>query len=38
MQHFGVPATVRASLGIYNTREDVDALLRGLREAIGVFA
>ena len=23
----GVPATVRASFGLYNTREDVDALI-----------
>jgi cysteine desulfurase/selenocysteine lyase len=37
MQRFGVPATVRASLGVYNTREDVDALVRGLRTAIEVF-
>ena len=29
MQRFGVPATVRASLALYNTREDVDALVRG---------
>ena len=26
MDRFGVPATVRASLGIYNTREEIDAL------------
>jgi cysteine desulfurase/selenocysteine lyase len=38
MQRFGVPATVRASFGIYNTREDVDALVRGLRAAVEVFA
>jgi cysteine desulfurase/selenocysteine lyase len=37
MQRFGVPATVRASLGVYNTRDDVDALVRGLRTAIEVF-
>lgn len=35
MQHFGVPATVRASFGLYNTRADVDVLcaaLLGVRE------
>jgi cysteine desulfurase/selenocysteine lyase len=37
MARFGVPATVRASLGVYNTREDVDALVRGLRTATLVF-
>jgi len=38
MQRFGVPATVRASFGLYNLPEDVDALVRGLRAAIEVFA
>jgi len=37
VERFGVPATVRASFGVYNTREDVDALLRGLRTAVEVF-
>lgn len=37
MQRFGVPATVRASLGVYNTREDVDALVAGLRTVVEVF-
>ena len=32
MQRFGIPATVRASLGLYNTREEVDALVRGIRK------
>ncbi len=30
MEHFGVPATVRASFALYNTKEDVDALIRAL--------
>jgi cysteine desulfurase/selenocysteine lyase len=38
MQRFGVPATVRASLALYNTRSDVDALLRGLERVREVFA
>ncbi|MEB2344686.1 MAG: cysteine desulfurase [Deltaproteobacteria bacterium] len=37
MQRFGVPATVRASFGLYNSRADVDALLRGLRTVVEVF-
>ncbi len=37
MQRFGVPATARASLGLYNDREDVDQLVAGLHEAIEVF-
>jgi len=38
MQHFKVPATARASLALYNTREDVDALVRGLHKVREVFA
>jgi cysteine desulfurase/selenocysteine lyase len=38
MERFGVPATVRASFGIYNSREDVDALVRGLHTVAEVFA
>lgn len=38
MQRFGVPATARASFGLYNTREDVDALVRGLNKVREVFA
>ena len=30
MDRFGVPATIRASLGVYNTREDIDVLVRGI--------
>jgi cysteine desulfurase/selenocysteine lyase len=38
MQRFNIPATVRASFGLYNTREEVDVLVRGIqkvREVIG---
>ncbi len=38
MQRFGVPATVRVSLALYNTRADVDALLGGLERVREVFA
>jgi len=38
MRRFGVPATTRASLAVYNTRGDVDALLDGLEKARAVFA
>jgi len=30
MARFGVPATARASFAMYNTREEVDALVRGI--------
>jgi len=32
MARFGVPATARASFAMYNTREDVDGLARGIRK------
>jgi len=37
MEHFGVPATVRASFALYNTREDVDALVRALHVVRELF-
>jgi cysteine desulfurase/selenocysteine lyase len=37
MKFFCVPATARASLAFYNTREDIDALVAGLRRVIEVF-
>jgi len=38
MERFGVPATARASLALYNTRDDVDALVAALRKVAEVFA
>jgi cysteine desulfurase/selenocysteine lyase len=38
MEHFQVPATSRASLALYNTREDLDALVRGLHKVREMFA
>ena len=38
MQRYGVPATARASFAAYNTRADVDALVRGLHAAREMFA
>ncbi|HEV8712004.1 MAG TPA: cysteine desulfurase [Candidatus Binatia bacterium] len=37
MQRFGVPATARASLAFYNTKEEVDALIRALHKVSEVF-
>lgn len=37
MDRFGVPATVRASFALYNTRADVDALVNGLGRVNEVF-
>jgi cysteine desulfurase / selenocysteine lyase len=37
MDRFGVPATVRASLALYNTREEIDTLVAGLHKVSEVF-
>ncbi len=37
MQRFGVPATARASLTFYNTREEFDALVRAIYKTIDIF-
>ncbi len=38
MQRFGVPATARASFAFYNTRDEIDALVRGLGRVRRLFA
>jgi cysteine desulfurase/selenocysteine lyase len=35
---FGVPAMTRVSLYLYNTTDEIDALVRGLEKVRGVFA
>ena len=37
MQFFGVPATTRASLAFYNTKEDIDALVDALGKVKEIF-
>jgi len=37
MARFGVSATVRASFAVYNTCEEIDALVRGLAKVREVF-
>jgi cysteine desulfurase/selenocysteine lyase len=37
MQHFGVPATVRASFGMYTNEADIDALVKALHKAREIF-
>lgn len=38
MRRFGIPGTVRASFALYNTREDVDALIAGIHKIRDMFA
>ncbi|MEO8276294.1 MAG: SufS family cysteine desulfurase [Thermoanaerobaculia bacterium] len=37
MRRFGVPATVRASFALYNTRDEVSALVAGVERARNLF-
>ncbi len=37
MERLGVAATARASFGLYNTREEIDALVRGLGRVREIF-
>ncbi len=34
MDHFGLEGTVRASFSVYNTKEEIDALLEGLKRIV----
>jgi len=38
MDFFSIPATARASFGLYNTREDIDRLIGALKKTYEVFA
>lgn len=38
IDHLGIPGTVRASFAAYNTREEVDTLIKGIERAAKMFA
>jgi len=38
MDRFDIPATARASFALYNGPDDVEALVRGVRQVLAVFA
>ena len=38
MDRYGIPATVRASLAFYNTREEIDTLVKAIDRVIEVFS
>lgn len=38
IDHFGIPGTVRASFAAYNTTEEVDILIEGIKRAAKMFA
>ena len=38
MDRFGIPATARASLAFYNTKEEIDALVAGIDKVLEIFS
>jgi len=36
--HYGIPATTRASFGVYTTMDEVDSLVRGVDKVRELFA
>ena len=38
MERFGIPATARASLAFYNTKEEIDSLVEGIDRVLEVFS
>ena len=38
MDRFGIPATARASMSFYNTRDELDVLVKGIDRVIEVFS
>jgi len=38
MKHFGISATARASIYLYNTEDDIDRLAEGLEQVQSIFA
>ena len=38
MDHLGVPATARASFGVYSDQSDIEALMRGIERTLKIFA
>ena len=37
MERYGIPATARASFALYNTKEEIDALVGGIKKVQEVF-
>ncbi|WP_333866448.1 cysteine desulfurase [Sphingobacterium sp.] len=37
MERFGIPGTIRASLAVYNTKEEIDVLVAGIQRAVNML-
>jgi cysteine desulfurase/selenocysteine lyase len=38
MERFDIPATARASFGLYNVKEEIDVLAQAIQKTLEVFA
>jgi len=38
MKRFDIPGTVRASIGLYNTKEEIDELVKGVKRAVSMLS
>jgi len=38
MALYGIPGTVRASIGLYNTKEEIDTLVKGVKKAVSMLS
>src|SRR5690606_31588716 len=38
MALYGIPGTVRASIGLYNTKEEIDTLVKGVMKAVSILS
>ncbi len=38
MARYGIPGTVRASIGLYNTKGDIDTLVKGVKKAVAMLS
>jgi len=38
MERYGISGTVRASIAFYNTEEEIEALVKGVRKVTEMFA
>ncbi|MEN0051961.1 MAG: aminotransferase class V-fold PLP-dependent enzyme, partial [Bacteroidota bacterium] len=37
MDRYGIPGTVRASFAAYNTKEEIDKLVEGVKRAVSIL-
>jgi len=38
MDWYGIPGTIRASFALYNTKEEIDGMIKSLQKVIEMFS